>query len=111
MAATIARTSSVKWPEGKRRAHTITVLGDTSYPTGGYAIAGNDAGMTTIMFLIAGPCFPTAAATTAYIPVWDQANGKLKLYWSTTGVGTALVEVTAATDVSTATFQAFVIGV
>lgn len=67
-----------------------TVGFDSSYPTGGEAIAGSDVGLRSI---IAG--FAAGADDAKYHGFWDQTNLKLKLYVED---GTSGIEAEAANE-------------
>jgi hypothetical protein len=86
MAATSASVSN--HVPGDLREVIVDVTCDTSYPTGGYAVA--PANLSSIVF--ADVQIPPA---TGHIAAWDYSASKLKLF---TAQGT---EVTNATNVST----------
>lgn len=81
---------------GNARLVTADVTLDSSYPTGGYAIAGSDLGLK-------GGTIDSAdlnASSGGYVPTFDYTNSKIKLFRQTAATG-ALVEVPNATNVST----------
>src|SRR2546423_4080793 len=68
-----------------RTVGTITL--DGSYAAGGYAVTNSQFGMAD------GPDFVTlnyvhATATNDFVPVWDKANGKVKIFCSGTASAT-----------------------
>ena len=97
MAATV--TTIRKGVNGDQRYWQGTITGDTSYPTGGYAITAAQVGMNTIQSGIADN--DTAASR---LSSWDQTNKKLKLF-------TALsTEAANASNQSTITVPVFLFG-
>jgi hypothetical protein len=88
---------------------TVTFLGDDSYPTGGtaafedtyQALKNSNREVLAVVSMDCG----------GYVPVYDKANDKLKVYRALYGGGAAgpLVEVTNAVDLSGTTFQLLVI--
>lgn len=70
---------------------------DNSYPTGGEAITLSDLGLVGVDLIICG--LPVAGG---FVPTYDNANQKIKLYASTTGTPSALVEFTNTGDASAA---------
>lgn len=94
MAATLGEV--IKTNFGSRRAHVVTITGDTSYPTGGYSIPPSQVGMHRVENVIAAPT--RAAAGTSIRDV---------TYTSTTTTGNLQFflenfnEVGNGTDIST----------
>lgn len=79
--------------DGNQREVNRTITGDTSYTTGGYAIAPSVFGfgaITGIQFT------PFGTGTTCYVGYWDNTNNKVKFMKSQAGL---LIEETATTDV------------
>lgn len=88
---------------------TVSFAGDSSYPTGGTA-SFEDAYQTLkksdreIIGVVPLDCG-------GYVPAYDKANDKLKVYRALYGGGAAgpLVEVTNGVDLSGTTFQLLII--
>jgi len=83
--------------KGNKRELTATVLFDSSYPTGGEAVAASDFGLSSVDTLFV---YPHASR----IGVYDHTNQKILLY---TALGT---EATNASDQSTITVYVRVSG-
>jgi hypothetical protein len=85
---------------------SIGFLGDDAYPTGGTALLAAVQAKTLdqrdIVGVVAGDCG-------GYVPVYDQASGKLKVYTSNGAAPAALAEVPNATDLSATTFNLVVL--
>lgn len=108
MAATITQSGGSTTPgvSSHLYAALVDVVGDATYTTGGYAVA-----LATVL--------PTGAKVVhvvpsliagGFVPVWDAANGKIKLMSvPVTPSNSALQEVTAGTNVSTATIRLVVL--
>lgn len=95
MALTI--TDVQRTVKGNKREVTATVLFDSSYPTGGEAVAAADFGLSTVDYIIVHP-------HASRIGVYDRTNKKILLY-------TALAtEAANASDQSTITVHATVSG-
>lgn len=84
----------------------IEITGDSSYPSGGYAFS-----ITQLNTLFGGaysviesievvnPWVNNASNGTAFVAGYDKTNGKVHAYaQAVAGGGTALVDVTATTD-------------
>lgn len=89
---------------GDFRVTVTTVVGDSSYPTGGTALSAQQLGLlNTVSFAL---CFVTgsAANNAAIAASYNTSTGKLQM-WS----GTTLAETAAATNLSglTITIVAF----
>jgi len=110
MAATVNSNSVVATnsPLGPTTRVTSTVItGDASYPTGGYALTAAQLGLSVVgdaIASIAGSATNNAADAAS----WNQATGKLQLF--TSGTTGALVEQTAATNVSGITVKIIAFG-
>ena len=106
MAATIADTTPVSDNvAGRLHLKTVTITGDSSYPTGGYALTPAQVGFTSIVAVL----FSDASALGVQA-TYDYTNQKVKLFWTGAGLSAALAEVTNATNVSTAVLRALIIG-
>ena len=68
---------------GKYRTTQFTVTGDTSYPSGGYAISPANIGFTKILGAVM--IGANSAAAGGILPVWNQGTGKLQLFYPTGG--------------------------
>lgn len=93
MAATVAITRRMGGVGGVA-CNTVTLTGDTSYPTGGYAITANSCGLGSITELI------PVGSSSGYEPHWDQANSKLLLFADQSN---ALLSVSKAVTAATMT--------
>lgn len=76
---------------GGMAAREVTITGDSSYPSGGYAITANSCGLGSI-----NDVFPVGSSS-GYSPHWDQANSKLLLFGDTSAVQAITKAVTVAT--------------
>ncbi len=87
------------------------VTGDTSYPTGGYAITPALLGLNAFKTAFGGTGVPATvpfelvghnAAASSWFPVVNYSTGKLQLYdvSATTSTSATLSELAAATNVS-----------
>ena len=94
MAASVSTV--VQHVPGDLKEVIVDVTGDTSYPTGGYAISVP--GISQISFVDVG-----VASASGLSAAWDYAAKKLKFFSGAT-------EVTAATNVSTSVFRVAFIG-
>lgn len=104
MAVTTTVVRRTVW--GDRKVVHATLAFDTSYPSpGGEDISLVDLGLKEVDF-----CMP--APSKGFVPEWDDANSKMKLYWVDTTVdGAAMAEVVNGTNVSTITaLQAIFVG-
>ena len=86
----------------------FTVTGDTSYPTGGWALAASTCGLTSIVDVICTPLVKNDQ-TGAYLLEYDLANSKLMAF-KDTGSAAALTQVANATNLSTYSTIILVIG-
>lgn len=105
MAASVSINTGPEVP-GNRKIVTATVTFDSSYPTGGEAISLVSLGLTRLDYLLVNP-------NNGYSPVWDGSTTapKIKMFWvDTTTDGAPQLEVTATTDLSTATVSLIAFG-
>lgn len=87
--------------EGNRRRAVATVTFDTSYPSGGYAVAASAFDMTTLDTVDVS----TMSQLGTHWCLWDQTNSKIKVF-------TALnTEVSNAVDIHTDSVVIEAIGV
>lgn len=105
MAITAVVTLSGDWLEnlGNRRATTGSLAtGGGTYATGGFSITAAQVGLGVLEFL------DVTSSDSGFLAIWDKTNSKIKLFQSTTGAPNALVEVAAATVITTTLqFKAF----
>ena len=97
MAATIAAFSGQPGfpsPPGYQRSVLATITGDSSYPTGGYAITPQSLG-----FAVAITFMDPNMSSAAHIIVWNASTQKLQFF---SAQGT---EVANTTDVHTVSVQ------
>jgi hypothetical protein len=106
MAATVTPIFSGSLLGAKQRISVTTVTGDSSYETGGEALTANQLGLSRITALVPVP-------NTGYIPVWDAANSKLKIFYGDNNNASdgPLIEIPNATDVSAVTFTVLAFGI
>lgn len=90
---------------GAYKQINITVTGDSSYPTGGYAfglaqLQGVVPAQELNQVEVGNDWFDTSASPKqAFAAVWDNANQKiLAMAQATAGAANPLVDVTATTD-------------
>ena len=90
----------------KQRISVSIITGDSSYVTGGEPITANQLGLTRITALI-------PVANTGYIPVWDQDNSALKVFYGDNNNASdgPLIEIPNATNIATVTFTVIAFGV
>jgi hypothetical protein len=104
MAASVAFITAVATSDRTPKQRTVTITGDTSYPGGGYALVAADVGLTTLHNVL------VSNTSTGLVAVYNFSTGKLQLFRTGTSADTALNEVTAAVNVSTAVVRATFIG-
>lgn len=103
MAFTVAPVADGQNIAGNRRQVVVRLTFDSSYPTGGEAIAAADLGLSRIDALFIQP-------TSGYVFEYVASTGKIKAYLTGTSAA-VLDEVANATNLSTVTATAFAIGV
>jgi hypothetical protein len=82
----------------------ITVTGDTSYPTGGYALGLTETDMKRIISV-------EPIVQLGHIVEWNRATQKLLLYRnSATPTSNPLTEVAAATNLASISVEVLVLG-
>jgi len=84
-----------------------TVEGPSSYAAGGFATNPVKFGLTTVEFCSLNPV--ESAATLAFMPRYDHASGKIKLFEANTA-DAALVEVDDATDLDSVEIRFMALG-
>jgi hypothetical protein len=97
MALTVAVTRTIIGKASALKGYKVVLADitfDDSYATGGEAIVAADLGLTSLELLIVNP----APGTTTYLPVWDSANAKIKVY-NSAGDGDAFDEAASMDDV------------
>ena len=97
MAAAIAKPTNIKTNSnnnGKLRERTWDVTFSGSYATGGESITARSVGLNEI-HTVQGVVTEAAGQTTLWVPLWDSANSKLKLFGAGTGA-TGMTEHAAA---------------
>lgn len=67
-----------------QRIHIYDVTFDSSYPTGGEAVAASDFGMTSGSINAVTPVFSGATAANGRIVAWNPSTGKLTV-WTAPG--------------------------
>lgn len=88
--------------DGPICADVVSFAGDSSYPTGGSAFLA--AFLTAVGRKNYSILAVEAQDGKGYVPAYDRATGKLKLYATGASAGAALAEVTNATNLSAVTF-------
>ena len=96
MAATVTVVNGVGVPIGRSQVRDdVEILMDSSYPTGGEPITGPGT---------RGYLSMTLAASGGYVPEWDRAAQKLKVYRQSAATA-PLAEVANAVDLSAVIFR------
>lgn len=91
-------------PEGPNVAKIVTVTMDSSYPTGGESVTAANLGLSRIVQFSLEP-------NAGYVPEYNHANSKVKVFWVDTTVdGAALAEVADTTNIATVVFRGKVVG-
>ena len=94
MAIAPAPLSAGHFTIGNKKMYLMDVTFTGSYATGGEAITPASVGMKRIL-QVTGSVTEASGQTTAWVPHWDAANSKLKLFGAGTGA-TGLTEHAAA---------------
>jgi hypothetical protein len=82
----------------------ISVTGDSSYPTGGYALSLTECDMKRIVSV-------EPIVQSGHIVEWSRSTGKLLFYKNqATANSNPMVEVTAATNLTGVTVEVLVLG-
>ena len=105
MAASVAITFGPEVPGSRKEVRGVITF-DSSYPTGGEAVALADLGLNRLDWL-------DVTTVNGNVPAWDGSTSapKVKLYWvDTTTDGAPLAEVPSTTDVSATTVRFTAIG-
>ena len=79
--------------------------GPASYVTGGEAITAATFGLSRLDRLMF-----SSASSTGLVFTWDEANAKVKAFWTGAGLSAVLAEVTATTNLSTAMVDVTAVG-
>jgi hypothetical protein len=95
---------SIDGPQKVLYVDQITLVGDSSYPTGGMtgvqaaldALTGDQRAILDVR---------SVSANGGYLLVWDFANSKLMVYTAGGSAGTAPAELANATSLSGVTFK------
>lgn len=101
-----ATTTIITGPEvpGNRKMTTATVTFDSSYATGGEAIAASDLGLNRLDYLVVD-------AGAGYLAKWDGSTSSPKiLLYRQTAATSALVEVPSTTDMSAISVKVLAFG-
>jgi len=94
MAITVSSITNNGPAAGGTVQKQATATFDSSYATGGEALAAADLGFSRIISVQVNP-------SAGYVFEWVASTGKIKAYWVDTTVdGAAMAEVTATTDLS-----------
>jgi hypothetical protein len=94
MAYTVAMQTGGRVNIGNKKMRLADVTFTGSYATGGETITPGDLGMRRIINVV-GSVTEAAGQTSAWVPHWDAANKKLKLFGAVAGA-TGLTEHAAA---------------
>lgn len=89
-------------PKAPSFVDRIQFTGDTAYPTGG--TAGFKASLQKVTKDLRTPFAVLGQDCGGYVPVYDEANDKLKVFWCA-GNGAPMSEVTNATNLGAVTFN------
>lgn len=83
-----------------RIAHAAVTF-DSSYATGGEALAASDLGLPYISFILTNVRPSDTGGVDGFVVHYNRSTGKLQAYWvDTTTDGAALAEVANTTDLS-----------
>ena len=107
MALTIDNFTRIMGGAGNRNIYICDIDFDTSYPTGGEALAPATVGMQSFDLVMVAP-------DAGYVFEFDYTNNLLLAYWADNDAGsdTALVQVADTTNLSgVANARALIIGV
>lgn len=104
MALTITLLNDGKISTGGKIAVLATVAFDSSYPTGGEAIAASDLGLSTIDVLIPNQ-------RNGHIIEWDKTNAKLLVYRQSDIGSTVSIAATPFSEASNAIDLSSITGV
>lgn len=102
MAYTLATLTGGKFVIGNKKIRMVDITLTGSYATGGETLTPRDFGMKRIMN-VTGSVTEAAGQTTAWVPHWDAANAKLKLFGAAVGA-------TGATEHAAAAYAAVTVG-
>lgn len=80
MSATVTGVVSGDDVWGRHRVRMVTVTGDASYPTGGYALTGQQMGFRNIAGMT---CMGGNTASVGIIPYWNTTTQKLQFLYPT----------------------------
>lgn len=100
MAITVSRNVGGAFTAGNKKIRYVDVTFAGSYATGGENLDPTAFGMRRILG-VQGVVTEAAGSTTAWIPFWDAANGKLKLFGAGTGANGTTEHAAAAYAAST----------
>ena len=91
---------------GPFKASLVEITGPASYvnPGGGVEFTPASLGLTTILAVF------MQDSLLGHIARYDPATGKVKFLWTGAGLSAVMAEVTNATNLSTVTVRALVIG-
>jgi len=91
-------------PDTALQYRVIQVTGDSSYPSGGYALGAAECDMKKIVSV-------EPVIQVGYVVEWNRATGKLLFYKnSATPTSNPLSEVTAGTNLTAVTVEVLVLG-
>lgn len=106
MAIAVAQPSGVRKqpviPAPGLRQVLVDVTFTGAYATGGEALSPDKFGLKRIVAVL-GTVTEAAGQTTCWVPHWDQANGKVKLFGAAVGA-------TGATEHAAAAYAAATVG-
>src|SRR5487761_2240169 len=93
------------------RIRLQTVQLDSSYPTGGYAIAPDTVGMVEIIGAAVIGVPYASISDAGYVFDWDPITGKLVVFWASPAVSKPLAEVSDGTNLSAVSVVLAFIGI
>lgn len=96
-------TNSTFKSVGNKRVVVGTFTGPASYAAGGDAVTPSQFGLTALDDIDVEP--GSNATPNAIVPRYNKATGKIMMFWQNEVAASALVEVTAATNLSGYTFN------
>jgi hypothetical protein len=95
---------------GAMKQTFTTIVGDSSYPTGGTAVTAANLGLGTLVFAFAFISATTASNNTIIGAAFNNATGKLQTFQSSSTSPVALIEAASTTNCSGVTITVVAYG-
>jgi len=101
MALTFTKVSQGAWQSGGSLSEAFwDITFDNSYPAGGYAVSGNNFGLSNNVICISPlteiACMGVGAQGGAYAGSWDLSTKKFRIYQGAVGIASELAGASAA---------------